>query len=128
MGKEKRIVIRPKIRLGGDIFRMLLSAAVLVGAVLAVRHFWGAGVLCSVFSVLLFALWLIFCSGHTLITLIYMYQKFAPGFIRAACRFTPCCSEYTRISIEKYGVFKGLYRGIRRIMRCRPPNGGIDEP
>ncbi len=128
MKKEKRIVVRPKIRLGGDIIRMILSAAVPIGAVLAVRYFLGAGIVCTVFSTAALVIWFIFCCKHTLITLIYMYQKFAPGFIRAACRFTPCCSEYTRISIEKYGVFKGSYRGIGRIMRCHPPNGGIDEP
>ncbi|MCM1529863.1 MAG: membrane protein insertion efficiency factor YidD [Alistipes sp.] len=128
MKKEKRIVVRPKIRLGGDLLRLMLSAALPVGAVMAVRYFFGAGESCTLFSIAVLAIWLIFCCKHTLITLIYMYQKFAPGFIRGACRFTPCCSEYARISIEKYGVFRGVYRGIRRIMRCRPPNGGIDEP
>ncbi|MBP3380101.1 MAG: membrane protein insertion efficiency factor YidD [Ruminococcus sp.] len=128
MGKEKRIVVRPKIKLGGDLLRMLLSAAIPAASALAVRHFVGAGDWCSFFSAAMLVIWFIFCCKHTLITLIYMYQKFAPGFIRSACRFTPCCSEYTRISIEKYGVFKGVYRGVSRIMRCHPPNGGIDEP
>ncbi len=128
MKKEKRIVVRPKIRLGGDLLRLILSAVIPAVAVLTVRHFFGAGEMCAVFSAAMLVMWLIFCCKHTLITLIYMYQKFAPGFIRGACRFTPCCSEYTRLSIEKYGVIRGAFRGISRIMRCHPPNGGIDEP
>jgi len=36
------------------------------------------------------------------------------------CRFTPTCSEYTKIAIEKYGAFKGLKLGIKRILRCHP--------
>lgn len=39
---------------------------------------------------------------------------------RAACRFTPTCSEYTRLAIEKYGFCRGVLMGIKRISRCRP--------
>ena len=42
---------------------------------------------------------------------------------RAACRFTPTCSEYTRTAIEKYGAFRGGWLGLRRICRCRPGGG-----
>lgn len=36
------------------------------------------------------------------------------------CRFTPTCSEYMKIAIEKYGTFKGLKLGIKRLLRCHP--------
>ena len=46
---------------------------------------------------------------------------------RAVCRFTPTCSEYTKIAIEKYGLLRGTIMGIRRISRCRPGGGfGFD--
>jgi putative component of membrane protein insertase Oxa1/YidC/SpoIIIJ protein YidD len=32
------------------------------------------------------------------------------------------------LAIEKYGVVKGVIKGIRRILRCNYPNGGIDYP
>ncbi len=38
----------------------------------------------------------------------------------ATCRFVPSCSEYTYESIEKYGVIKGSFLGIRRILGCHP--------
>lgn len=47
---------------------------------------------------------------------------------RAACRFTPTCSEYTRQSIMKYGVLRGTIMGIRRISRCRPGGGFGYDP
>jgi len=43
------------------------------------------------------------------------------------CRFYPSCSQYCYQSIEKYGVIAGLFRGIKRILKCNPLNrGGID--
>ena len=47
---------------------------------------------------------------------------------RAACRFTPTCSEYTRIAIEKHGIIRGVYMGFRRICRCRPGGGYGYDP
>ncbi|MBO5833802.1 MAG: membrane protein insertion efficiency factor YidD [Alphaproteobacteria bacterium] len=47
---------------------------------------------------------------------------------RAACRFTPTCSEYTRQAIEKYGIFRGVWLGIKRISRCRPGGGFGYDP
>lgn len=62
--------------------------------------------------------------------LIRMYQLCISPFIggRAACRFTPTCSEYTRQAIEKYGVFRGIVMGMRRILRCRPGGGFGYDP
>jgi len=38
------------------------------------------------------------------------------------CRFTPTCSEYSRIAIQKYGVFKGGAKSLWRIARCNSFN------
>lgn len=43
------------------------------------------------------------------------------------CRFIPSCSEYSYEAVEKYGAIKGLYLGVKRVLRCRPGGGsGID--
>lgn len=61
------------------------------------------------------------------IKLIEFYQKYlsfdtgalaflAPG---GSCKYSPTCSEYTKQAIKRYGVFKGLNMGIKRIISCR---------
>lgn len=56
------------------------------------------------------------------------YKAFAPMSIRGECRFKPSCSSYMIMAINKYGLFIGVFKGIRRITRCKPPNGGEDYP
>lgn len=36
------------------------------------------------------------------------------------CVFYPTCSEYTKQALLKYGTAKGLFLGLRRILRCHP--------
>ena len=62
------------------------------------------------------------------IGMVLMYKAFAPMSVREQCRFEPTCSTYMVMAINKYGLFVGVYKGIRRIFRCRPPNGGVDYP
>ncbi|MEZ7893155.1 MAG: membrane protein insertion efficiency factor YidD [Candidatus Wallbacteria bacterium] len=58
---------------------------------------------------------------------ILFYQKFISPVIMPSCRFTPSCSEYTRHSILKYGIFWGTLYGAWRIFRCSPFfKGGYD--
>jgi putative membrane protein insertion efficiency factor len=44
--------------------------------------------------------------------------KILPNY--RGCKFTPTCSDYTYQAIEKYGVFKGVPMGIKRLSRCTP--------
>lgn len=45
------------------------------------------------------------------------------------CPFYPSCSEYCRQSVVKYGVVRGLGKGVWRVLRCNPwSDGGIDKP
>lgn len=44
------------------------------------------------------------------------------------CRFYPTCSEYTKQAIEKYGIIKGGWLGIKRICKCHPLNEGGYDP
>lgn len=63
-----------------------------------------------------------------LIGLVLLYKAFAPLRMRGECRFHPSCSTYMIMAIQKYGILIGVYKGIRRILRCKPPNGGEDYP
>ena len=63
-----------------------------------------------------------------LIGLVLVYKAFAPMEMRHRCRFTPTCSTYMIMSIQKYGIIYGVFKGLKRIRRCVPPNGGVDYP
>lgn len=61
-----------------------------------------------------------------LIKMIEIYQ-ITPLSTHSRCKFTPTCSEYGILAIEKYGAFKGTLLTIKRIIRCNPfSKGGID--
>lgn len=64
------------------------------------------------------------------IFIINLYKKYiSPIFHKIGfdCKYYPTCSEYTKQAIEKYGVIKGCYLGIKRILKCNPfSKGGYD--
>ena len=61
------------------------------------------------------------------IFLIKLYQKYISGLFGKKCRFYPTCSEYTKQAIDKYGIIKGTFKGLKRILKCHPfHKGGID--
>ncbi|NQZ32813.1 MAG: membrane protein insertion efficiency factor YidD [Oceanospirillaceae bacterium] len=59
--------------------------------------------------------------------LIKIYQYGISPLLGSNCRFYPTCSSYSKEAIEKHGAAKGLYLGLRRILKCHPYHeGGID--
>lgn len=55
-----------------------------------------------------------------------LMRKFFPG---GYCKFTPTCSDYAKEAILKYGFFKGVFKGVRRVFKCNPcSKGGLDLP
>jgi len=44
------------------------------------------------------------------------------------CRFYPTCSHYGYQAIYKYGIFKGGWMTIWRVLRCNPFNPGGFDP
>lgn len=58
---------------------------------------------------------------------IEFYQVFIGPLKGHTCRFYPTCSEYVKEAIVKYNLFKGLWLGLKRILRCHPFSlGGYD--
>jgi putative membrane protein insertion efficiency factor len=64
-----------------------------------------------------------------LLFLIRTYQRVLSPLIGPACRFTPSCSQYMAICIERHGANRGVWLGVRRLSRCHPFHpGGVDLP
>ena len=63
-----------------------------------------------------------------LLGLIRLYQAtFSRTLPLNTCRFYPSCSHYGYQAIYKYGVIKGGFMAVWRVLRCNPFNpGGID--
>lgn len=63
-----------------------------------------------------------------LILLIKIYQFFISPLFPSSCRYVPTCSTYTKEALEKYGLVKGLWLGIKRISKCHPWGGSGYDP
>lgn len=44
------------------------------------------------------------------------------------CRFRPTCSDYAIEAVEKYGLVKGGFKAVWRVLRCNPFNSGGFDP
>lgn len=60
--------------------------------------------------------------------LIRFYQTLLSPMLPASCRYMPTCSEYSKQAILKYGPLKGLWLGIKRILKCHPWGGSGYDP
>ena len=57
------------------------------------------------------------------------YQRWVSPFLPGACRFSPSCSEYARLSFLKYGFGTAFAKSGARLLRCHPLHkGGVDLP
>ncbi len=62
-----------------------------------------------------------------LINLIKVYRMIISPHFGRCCRFHPSCSRYAIDALARFGVLKGLYLIMRRILRCHPLHqGGLD--
>jgi putative membrane protein insertion efficiency factor len=62
------------------------------------------------------------------IEIIKSYQILLAPYFGHSCRFTPSCSQYMLDALEKYGLTRGLCKGVWRIVRCNPFFTGGDDP
>jgi len=78
----------------------------------------------------------IYYPRYISIIILKIYQKtfsFDHGFFKflfpyGYCRFNPTCSEYAIQALEKYGIIKGGFKSLKRVIRCNPWNKGGHDP
>jgi putative membrane protein insertion efficiency factor len=60
--------------------------------------------------------------------LLRAYRYAISPLIGPVCRFYPSCSEYAQEAIGRYGVLRGTWLAIRRLLRCHPWHCGGHDP
>ena len=55
-----------------------------------------------------------------IIKLIKFYKFFVSPILGNSCRYLPTCSEYSIDAIKSYGLLKGIYMSLKRILSCHP--------
>jgi putative membrane protein insertion efficiency factor len=64
----------------------------------------------------------------TFLLIIKFYQLCISPYLGSHCRFYPTCSAYSYQAIEKFGIFKGLWLSLKRILKCNPLHPGGYDP
>ena len=55
-----------------------------------------------------------------LILIVRAYQVVLSPLFSGCCRFEPSCSNYMIEALQTHGAVKGLYLGVKRLLRCHP--------
>ncbi|MGC1414795.1 MAG: membrane protein insertion efficiency factor YidD [Candidatus Acidiferrum sp.] len=49
-----------------------------------------------------------------------IYKVYLSAHMPGGCRFDPTCSMYAYQAIERFGVMRGTWLGLKRLLRCHP--------
>ncbi|MGL9733997.1 MAG: membrane protein insertion efficiency factor YidD [Symbiopectobacterium sp.] len=67
-------------------------------------------------------------GSRLLIGLIRGYQLIISPLLGPHCRFCPTCSQYGIEAIRRFGMIKGSWLTLKRVLKCYPLNHGGDDP
>ena len=62
------------------------------------------------------------------LAIIRAYQWTLSPLLGPHCRFHPTCSQYAIEAIERFGLMRGAWLGLRRLLRCHPLHPGGFDP
>ena len=62
------------------------------------------------------------------VILVKLYQYIISPIFPASCRYTPTCSNYMLDALKEWGVLKGTFLGLKRILSCHPWGGHGHDP
>ena len=60
--------------------------------------------------------------------LIRLYQNTISAVLPSSCRFAPSCSQYAREAVLQFGMIRGSWMSVLRIIRCHPFHRGGYDP
>lgn len=67
------------------------------------------------------------CARFAVLRLLQAYKWAISPMLPPSCRYVPSCSEYAMEAVERYGVLRGGFMAIGRVLRCHPfVRGGYD--
>lgn len=67
-------------------------------------------------------------ARRLILAAIRLYQAGVSPLLPGSCRFTPTCSEFARLAVERFGAGRGTWLAIRRLARCHPLGGFGPDP
>ena len=115
---------RPTIRYTKPIIALTVYILQFVGlCFLPYGKWWLAALTLAGYSLIYFSV----IAKKAVIWLVHLYQNKASDETRLKCVMEPSCSVYMILAVEKYGVIRGVYKGIRRLFRCGDVCG-VDYP
>lgn len=65
---------------------------------------------------------------RVVILLLRGYKRFLSPLLPPLCRFEPTCSVYASEAVSRYGVIRGSWLSVRRLLRCHPFHPGGWDP
>ncbi|MEM6458196.1 MAG: membrane protein insertion efficiency factor YidD [Planctomycetota bacterium] len=72
--------------------------------------------------------WINLAGSEAIFVGVAVYRGTLGQWIGGHCRFEPTCSQYMLDAVAKYGPWRGGWRGVKRILRCRPGGGCGHDP
>lgn len=117
LNRPKMHYTKPIIALVVFIIQLVLLCLIPYG------EWWICAIVLTVYVVAYMAV----IAKRAVIWSVHLYQNLASDETRLKCVFEPSCSEYMILAVTKYGVIRGVLKGINRLHRCGYESG-VDYP
>jgi putative membrane protein insertion efficiency factor len=65
---------------------------------------------------------------RVVVAILDFYKRAISPWLPPACRFEPTCSVYSREAFLRYGLAKGSWLTLKRLLRCHPLHSGGFDP
>jgi len=67
-------------------------------------------------------------GSRIIMALLRFYKQAISPLLGQRCRFEPTCSMYMYEAVERYGALRGVWMGLKRLVRCQPCSRGGYDP